>query len=240
MSTSVIDKHESKIRGMVGRIAPTYDLLNRLLSFNVDRYWRWRTTRLVPPAANGPILDLCTGTGDLALAYLRAARGQVTVYGADFCGEMLDLAEAKSRKRKAAEQIHYVQADAQQLPFADNMFQIVCVAFGLRNVRDTDRGLAEMVRVTRSSGKVAVLEFSKPRNLIFGPIFRFYFRYLLPFIGQMISRSKDNAYSYLRESVLDFPDGDALAERLRKQGLKEVFWKPLTFGIATLYVGVKP
>src|SRR5262249_38898850 len=161
---------------MFGDIAPRYDLLNHLLSFNIDRYWRWRTTRLVPPMGNGPILDLCTGTGDLALAYWKAAHGKAPVYGADFCGEMLDRACVKTTRKRAADCIRYVQADAQHLPFADDYFQIVCVAFGLRNVTDTDRGLAEMARVTRAGGKVVVLEFSRPRGALFGRFYQFYFR----------------------------------------------------------------
>src|SRR5262245_34368111 len=222
---------------MFGNIAPSYDLLNHLLSLNVDRYWRWRTTRLVPPTGDAPILDLCTGTGDLALAYDRAAAGRVPVVGADFCREMLTRAEAKTRQRHACGRVRYLEADAQRLPFPDDSFQIAAVAFGLRNVTDTDRGLAEMVRVTRPGGKVAILEFSQPRGWLLGRLYRFYFRWVLPLVGQTISRSKDNAYRYLPASVLEFPDGDALAERLKRRGLCDVSWQPLTFGIATLYVG---
>jgi demethylmenaquinone methyltransferase/2-methoxy-6-polyprenyl-1,4-benzoquinol methylase len=239
VSTSLLDKREARIRRMFGAIAPSYDLLNHLLSLNIDRYWRWRTTRLVPPADDGPVLDLCTGTGDLALAYDRAAGGRVPIIGADFCHEMLTLAVRKTRRRGAAERVRYLEADAQRLPFADDSFQITAVAFGLRNVTDTDRGLAEMVRVTRPGGRVAILEFSRPRHWLFGRLYRFYFRRLLPLVGQAISQSKDDAYRYLPASVNEFPDGEALAERLRRHGLIEVRWHPLTFGIATLYVGQK-
>jgi demethylmenaquinone methyltransferase/2-methoxy-6-polyprenyl-1,4-benzoquinol methylase len=239
VSTTLLDKRETRIRGMFGAIAPSYDLLNHLLSLNVDKYWRWRTTRLVPPEESGPILDLCTGTGDLALAYDRAAGGRVPIIGADFCHEMLTRAGAKTQKRRAADRIRYLEADAQHLPFPDGHFQITCVAFGLRNVTDTDRGLAEMVRVTRPGGRVAILEFSRPRGRLFGRLYQFYFRRVLPFVGQAISRSKDNAYRYLPASVNEFPDGEALAERLRRHGLTDVRWHPLTFSIATLYVGRK-
>jgi demethylmenaquinone methyltransferase/2-methoxy-6-polyprenyl-1,4-benzoquinol methylase len=215
-------------------------LLNHLLSLNVDRYWRWRTTRLVPPAGAEPILDVCTGTGDLALAYDRAAQHKVPIVGADFCGPMLQRAVAKTLRARADERIRYVEADAQHLPFPDNAFQISTVAFGLRNVTDTDRGIAELVRVTRPGGRVAILEFSQPRGWILGPLYRFYFRRILPLIGQIISRSKESAYRYLPASVMEFPDGEALADRLRGHGLTEVHWHPLTFGIATLYVGTKP
>jgi demethylmenaquinone methyltransferase / 2-methoxy-6-polyprenyl-1,4-benzoquinol methylase len=239
VSTPLLDKREARIRRMFGQVAPTYDLLNHLLSLNVDRYWRWRTTRYVPPLDNGPILDLCTGTGDLALAYDRAARGKAPIVGVDFCHEMIALAGAKTRRHAARERITYLEADAQRLPFADDQFQITTVAFGLRNVTDTERGLAEMVRVTRPGGKVAILEFSRPRGWLTGPAYAFYFRRVLPLVGQMISRSKDNAYVYLPASVMEFPDGEALAERLRRHGLEGVRYYRLTFGIATLYVGTK-
>jgi demethylmenaquinone methyltransferase/2-methoxy-6-polyprenyl-1,4-benzoquinol methylase len=235
----LVDKREHRIRGMFGHIAPSYDFLNHLLSLNVDRYWRWRTTRLVPPVESGPVLDLCTGTGDLALAYDRAARGRVSIVGADFCQPMLERAVVKTQRARATGRIRFVEADAQHLPFADDSFQIAAVAFGLRNVTDTDRGIAEMVRVTRPGGRVAILEFSQPRGWLFGAIYRFYFRRILPLIGQLISRSKESAYRYLPASVMEFPDGAALAERLGRHGLTEVRWYPLSFGIATLYVGTK-
>ncbi len=239
MSQSLLDKREVRIRRMFGHIAPSYDFLNHLLSLNVDHYWRWRTTRLVPPRGNGPILDLCTGTGDLALAYDRVSSGRVPIVGADFCHEMLVRAVDKTCRRHAQDRLRFLEADAQQLPFADASFQLTTVAFGLRNVTDTDRGLAEMVRVTKPGGRVAILEFSQPRGW-FGRLYRFYFRKILPLIGQAISRSQDNAYRYLPASVLEFPEGAALAERMRRQGLSDVRWHPLTFGIATLYVGTKP
>jgi len=238
--TSLLDKREARIRRMFGAIAPSYDLLNHLLSLNIDKLWRRRTTRLVPPSGTAPILDLCTGTGDLALAYDRAAGGRVRIMGADFCHEMLVRAVAKTEKRQASERIKFLEADAQRLPFPDNSFEITTVAFGLRNIIDTDRGLAEMARVTRPGGRVAILEFSQPRGRLFGRLYRFYFRRILPRIGQAISRSRDNAYHYLPASVLEFPDGEALAERLRRQGLVNVRWYSFTFGIASLYVGSKP
>lgn len=253
VTSLILDKRETKIRSMFNNIAPSYDFLNHLLSMNVDKYWRWRTTRMVPPKVlpsppaplsegegrNAPILDMCTGTGDLALAYDKAAGGRVPIVGADFCHEMLVRADAKARRRNASERIRFLEADAQHLPFPSDMFQITTVAFGLRNVTDTDKGIAEMVRVTQPGGKVAILEFSQPRGLVMGPLYRFYFRHILPRLGQMISRSKDNAYRYLPESVMQFPDGEALAERLRGHALIDVTWHPFTFGIATLYIGTK-
>lgn len=224
---------------MFGQIAPWYDFLNHALSLNIDKRWRTKTTKLVPPlpADAGPILDLCTGTGDLALAYDRATKGNVPIVAADFCHEML----LRARKKAAAfPQIQFVEADAQSLPFPDDTFQIVTVAFGLRNVTDTDRGLAEMVRVAKPGGRIAILEFSKPRNRVFGALYGFYFRRVLPCVGQLLSRSKENAYKYLPELALRFPDYEALAEKMRSHGLLEVAFRPLTFGIATLYTGTKP
>jgi demethylmenaquinone methyltransferase/2-methoxy-6-polyprenyl-1,4-benzoquinol methylase len=237
-ATLPLDKKGERIRQMFGAIAPTYDFLNHLLSLNIDRKWRQRVTRLVP-VHNGPILDLCTGTGDLAFAYDRSSRGRVEILGADFCGEMLDLAVRKlSRTQK--HRIHFLQADAQFLPFVDSCFEIVCVAFGLRNISDPDKALKEMIRVTRPGGRIAILEFSRPRASLLGKMYQAYFRYLLPLIGQAISRSQDSAYHYLPASVEEFPCGEALADRLRQHGLRDVSFFPMTFAIATLYVGVKP
>jgi demethylmenaquinone methyltransferase/2-methoxy-6-polyprenyl-1,4-benzoquinol methylase len=242
VSSQLLDKREARIRRMFGQIAPFYDFLNHLLSLNIDRRWRDRTARLVPPgpAGDGPILDLCTGTGDLALTYDRAAKGTVPIIGADFAHEMLVRAARKAAGAGAGERVRFVEADAQALPFPDDHFQLVTIAFGLRNVTDTDRGLLEMVRVTRPGGRVAVLEFSKPRNAVLGRLYGWYFRYLLPLVGQLISRSTESAYRYLPASVLKFPDYEALAERMRAAGLVEVKYQPFTFGVATLYVGVKP
>jgi demethylmenaquinone methyltransferase/2-methoxy-6-polyprenyl-1,4-benzoquinol methylase len=239
---NLLDKREARIRRMFGQIAPWYDFLNHLLSLNIDRAWRTKTTRLAPPgpAADGPILDLCTGTGDLALAYDRAAGGSVPIVGADFCHEMLVRAAAKVARKRVADRIRLVEADAQALPFGDDVFQLVVVAFGLRNVTDPDRGLAEMMRVVRPGGRVAVLEFSRPRGRVFGSLYRWYFRAVLPRVGQVLSRSPESAYRYLPESVMSFPDGDAFADRMRAHALTDVRYYPFTLGIATLYVGVKP
>ena len=233
-----VDKQEARVRRMFGEIAGRYDFLNHLLSLGVDVYWRWRTVRKVPPAGEGPMLDLCTGTGDLALAYDRAARGRVPVVAADFCRPMLVIGHGKA-KEAGAKQVTFVEADAQQLPFPANMFQIVSVAFGLRNVSDTDRGLREMLRVCRPGGRIAVLEFSMPRWQPFRFLYGWYFRHVLPRIGQALVRNRHDAYHYLPQSVSEFPSGEALAERMRAAGANEVRYYPLTLGVATLYVGTK-
>jgi len=238
----LLDKREARIQRMFGEIAPWYDFLNHLLSLNIDRHWRARTVRRVPPAppVAAPILDLCTGTGDLALAYDRVARGLVPIYAADFCQEMLVCGARKASAAGARNRIHFVKADAQALPFPADTFQIVAIAFGLRNITDTSTGIAEMVRVARPGGRIAILEFSRPRNWLLGSLYRMYFRYLLPLIGQVLCRNRESAYRYLPESVLRFPDYDALAAQLRFHGLVDVVYEPLTFGIATLYLGTKP
>jgi demethylmenaquinone methyltransferase/2-methoxy-6-polyprenyl-1,4-benzoquinol methylase len=231
---------------MFGEISGRYDLMNHLLSGGVDYYWRWRTIRAVAPAGTVAILDVCTGTGDLALAYWKAGRGRIPVMATDFTPEMLSLAEQKRDRQfgqqiaKGAETLTFLEADTQHLPFDDNQFQIVSVAFGLRNVTNTETGLKEMVRVCQPGGRVAVLEFSMPANPLFNLIYRNYFKYVLPRIGQLLAKNKQSAYDYLPASVSEFPYGQALADKLQACGLTQVTWTPLTFGIATLYVGTKP
>lgn len=225
---------------MFGEIAGRYDLLNHLLSLGVDHYWRWQTVRCVPPVAGGRVLDLCTGTGDLALAYLRAGRGEVQIVGADFCHEMLVIGRKKGLQTDAPDKLTFIEADAQHIPLASDQFQVVSVAFGLRNVAETDVGLREMVRVCAPGGHVAVLEFSTPRRQPFKAVYGWYFRHVLPRIGQLLARNRHSAYSYLPESVGQFPQGDQLADSMRAAGLTEVWYRGLTLGVATLYVGKKP
>lgn len=239
-----VDKSGDRVKRMFGEIAPRYDLLNHLLSGNVDRYWRWRTTRIASPVTTGPladapILDLCTGTGDLALAYDKAARGKLRITAADFCPEMLALGEQKGAKTGVNDRIEWVEADANNLPFESNTYQLVTAAFGLRNVSDTDAGLREMTRVTRPGGKVAVLEFTTPRRQPMKAIYGWYFRNVLPRIGQAVMRNNSAAYEYLPESVKAFYEYEQLTERMEAAGLSSVRFHPLTFGIATLYVGEK-
>lgn len=235
----LLAKDAPRIRRMFGRIAPWYDFLNHLLSLNVDTHWRRTLARLVPPTPGKPVLDLCTGTGDLAFELDRAAKGRCPVTGSDFVPEMLAIARKKAAKRKAADRVTFVEADSTALPFPADQFDLVTVSFGLRNVTDTAKGLSEMVRVASPGGRVAVLEFSRPRGKVLGPLYQGYFRRVLPRVGNLLAKNEDSAYKYLPESVLTFPDGEALAAMMRAAGLQNVWFKPLTFGIATLYVGVK-
>ena len=234
-----INKSEERVRTMFGQIAPQYDRMNHLLSMQVDRYWRWRTVRMVQPRDNQPILDVCCGTGDLALAFYRATRGAVPIVATDFCAPMLEIGEAKKRRAGIGGQLRFIEADTQQLPFDDDSFQIVSVAFGLRNISDTDRGLTEMVRVCARGGKVAVLEFSMPGRQPLRGMYRWYFNNVLPRIGQWMARNNQDAYHYLPASVGEFPSGGKLATRMAAAGLGTVTYRPLTFGVATLYVGTK-
>ncbi|MGB7345473.1 MAG: bifunctional demethylmenaquinone methyltransferase/2-methoxy-6-polyprenyl-1,4-benzoquinol methylase UbiE [Pirellulaceae bacterium] len=235
-NASSLDKSNSRVREMFRQIAPRYDLMNHVLSLNVDKYWRWRAVRRLKMTANAPILDTCTGTGDLAIAIAKKAPENVDVVGSDFCHAMLEIA----RKKTAGDDIVFLEADSQELPFDDDKFQCVTVAFGLRNVTDTDRGLAEMTRVCKPGGQVMVLEFSQPRMFGLRQIYGFYFRNVLPRIGQLFAKNDKSAYSYLPESVGQFPDGQKLADRMTAAGLTNVRFSPMTFGVATIYEGLKP
>jgi demethylmenaquinone methyltransferase / 2-methoxy-6-polyprenyl-1,4-benzoquinol methylase len=234
-----VDKSGRRVRSMFASIAGRYDLLNHLLSLNIDRLWRRFTTRAVPPEPGVPVLDCCTGTADLALAYDRAARGESPIIGSDFCRPMLERGVTKVRKAGASHRITLVEGDTQRLPLPDNTFGVVTVAFGLRNVSDTVRGIDEMVRVARPGGKVAILEFSRPRTRVLSGLYLFGFRQILPRVGQALAPNGHGAYEYLPISVLQFPDGQAMLDLLASRGLLDVRQYPLTFGIATLYVGTK-
>lgn len=235
-----LDKSGARVRRMFASISRRYDLLNHLLSLNIDRKWRAFTTRVAAADPGDLILDCCTGTADLALAYDRASGGNSSIVATDFCREMLVLGRDKVRRARASSRITLIESDAQRLPLASDTFGVVTVAFGLRNVRDTIRGLDELIRVARPGGKIAILEFSRPRGAVLGRLYLAFFRHLLPRIGQAIAPNADHAYEYLPQSVLAFPDGEAMVELLVQRGLSGVVQHSLTRGIATLYVGTKP
>lgn len=238
--TAVVDKSGERVRRMFAEIAPRYDLLNHVLSLNIDRYWRWKTLKLLKLHPGVPFLDVCTGTGDLAIAASRTLGAGTEVVGSDFCGEMLDFARKKQAKlADPRPNLRFVEADTMELPFADGMFQAVSVAFGLRNVSDTKAGLQEMKRVCRDGGTVAVLEFSKPSMPGLKHLYEFYFKSILPRVGNSVAKNSSEAYQYLPQSVSEFPSGEELASVLREVGLKNVRWSPMTFGVVSLYTGVK-
>lgn len=217
-----------RVRAMFGRVAHRYDLANHLLSFNIDRHWRARTVARVRPALDRPgarVLDLCCGTGDLLLA-LGAARS----IGADFCHPMLVRAMDKGARA-------VVEADALALPLAGGAFDLVTTAFGFRNLANYRAGLAEMRRVLRPGGMAAILEFSQPPNRLFGALYGFYSRRILPRVGGALSGSPD-AYTYLPESVRRFPPPDELAEMMRQAGFAGVRYERMTGGIVALHTGV--
>jgi demethylmenaquinone methyltransferase / 2-methoxy-6-polyprenyl-1,4-benzoquinol methylase len=224
---------------MFGAIAPRYDLLNHWLSAGIDRWWRRRTVQLASASGEGPVLDVATGTGDLALAYWRSGGGRVRVVGVDFCRPMLDLGREKIRRAGADGSLTLLEADALNLPFADGSFEVISIAFGLRNLADPDRGLREMARVCRPGGRVAVLEFSLPTNAAFRAVYGWYFRRVLPRIGQALARNPQGAYNYLPASVGDFFSRETLVAKMEQAGLTDVRCCPLTFGIAAIYVGRK-
>ena len=236
-TTSPVDKSSDRVRDMFAQIASKYDLMNHLLSLNIDKYWRSATVKRVPVSGGEPILDLCTGTGDLAFA-LRKKHPDVPIIGADFCNEMLDVARQKQRQR-GIHDIEFVEASAMELPFESDQFQVVSVAFGIRNVEDTAQGLSEITRVCRPGGRVAILEFSRPYIWPLSSIYNMYFRYVLPKVGQWMAKNDKSAYEYLPSSVSQFPSGNDFADLMRNAGLSQIEMHPMTLGVATLYVGVK-
>jgi demethylmenaquinone methyltransferase / 2-methoxy-6-polyprenyl-1,4-benzoquinol methylase len=231
--TTTEEQASRYVRGMFGRVAHRYDLLNHVLSLNIDKYWRARTVRIFAPILDRPhatVLDLACGTGDLALALRRRARA--TVLASDFCHPMLVRAREK--------QVPFLfEGDALSLPLRDNSLDLITVAFGFRNFTSYSRGLAELRRVLIPGGTLAILEFSTPPRRVVRSAYRFYSTRVLPRIGAAFSGARD-AYEYLPESVRKFPDAPALASAMRACGYSEVRFSYLTFGIVALHTGVKP
>ncbi|MCC6838891.1 MAG: bifunctional demethylmenaquinone methyltransferase/2-methoxy-6-polyprenyl-1,4-benzoquinol methylase UbiE [Flavobacteriales bacterium] len=224
-----------QVERMFDRISPKYDLLNRLCSLGTDQAWRRKVIRAVGREPVDRLLDVATGTADLALMTSKVAKH---ITGADISAGMLAHGRTKVEKAGLSDRIELVQADAADLPFADGSFDAITVAFGVRNFEDLPRGLRGMVRVLRPGGRLFVLEFSKPEQTPFKQLFRFYFHRVMPLIGRMVSKD-DAAYTYLPASVDAFPQGKAFEAMLADCGLRELRSRKLTFGIATLYTGRK-
>lgn len=224
------------VRDMFTSIAPRYDLLNHLLSMNVDRLW-WRRTAMafteILQRPDAQVLDLCCGTGDMAFALARQAHSATTILGADFSHAMLQRAATKGQGTP----LHWIEADALQLPFANQQFDLLTSAFGFRNLADYDAGLCEILRVLKPGAECGILDFGEPKGLL-GKIYRVYFRRILPAIGTFIS-GVEGPYAYLPSSVERFPSPDQMLDRMRRAGFREASWKPFTFGIAGLYRGRK-
>ena len=221
------------VRQMFGQVAPRYDLLNHLLSLNIDRYWRARTVKrvrglLANPA--GRVLDVCCGTGDLTIALREAASGSVV--GSDFCHPMLTAA------RQKAQTISFFEADALDLPLQSSSVDLVTVAFGFRNLASYERGLSEMLRILRTGGTAAILEFSRPPNPAFASLYDFYSYRVLPKVGRAISGAGE-AYTYLPESVRKFPGAEEFARWMTHAGFDDVSFERMTFGVVALHIGRK-
>ena len=221
---------------MFNSIAHRYDFLNHFLSAGIDKYWRRRAIDELVAAKPQRVLDVATGTADLAIAALRADPEHVT--GIDISEGMLAIGRQKLTERHLTDRVTLQQGDSEALAFADDSFDAVMAAYGVRNFENLDKGLAEMYRVLRPGGKLVVLEFSKPRAFPLKQFYNGYFRFVLPTIGKLVSRDQA-AYSYLPESVQAFPDGEAFLAHLRRAGFQAPRWQTLTFGISALYTATK-
>ncbi|MBZ5633572.1 MAG: class I SAM-dependent methyltransferase [Acidobacteriia bacterium] len=225
------------VRGMFGRIAPRYDLLNHLLSFNLDKRWRARMVARVTEILDRPdarVLDLCCGTGDVLLAL--EGRAWRPLLASDFCHPMLVEARRKISSRGFRSPVF--EADALTLPLAGDSLDLITVAFGFRNLANYERGLQEMLRVLKPGGVAAILEFSQPSNPAFRALYGFFSTRVLPRIGGIVSGSPD-AYTYLPESIRKFPGAEQLAEKMRRSGFSRVEFERLTGGAVALHLGYK-
>jgi len=233
------DKESGKkqqVADMFDNISHKYDFLNHFLSLGIDIRWRKKAIKLLKEIEPKQILDIATGTGDFAIESLKLNPDHVT--GVDISEGMLNVGREKLKKRKLDDRITLASGDSENLPFEDNKFDAIIVAFGVRNFENLEKGLSEMLRVLRPGGKVVVLEFSKPKSFPFKQLYNFYFKNILPTLGKTIS--KDNAaYTYLPESVRSFPDGKEFTSILDKLGFKSTQCKPLTLGISSIYTGIK-
>ncbi len=237
---SLKDAH--RIKNLFSVIARHYDLLNALLSLKRDSAWRRETVKASGVDLGSKVLDVCTGTGELALAYADKIGAEGFVIASDFCFEMLVIGDEKLQQPVGAvsnRTTSFLAADTLILPFLDDTFDVVSVGFGIRNVSDLEMGIREMARVAAPGGRVVILEFTQPVNPLFRSLYYFYFTKILPFVGNLISRSKDDAYGYLPRSVMKFPNCDALKAVMEQCGLTDVQFHRKTFGIVSIHVGKK-
>jgi demethylmenaquinone methyltransferase / 2-methoxy-6-polyprenyl-1,4-benzoquinol methylase len=230
-------KQKEQIRDMFNSIAHRYDFLNHFFSLGIDRRWRKRLVKMVAPAEPRQILDVATGTADLAIELAKLKPEKIT--GVDISEKMLEFGQEKINNQKLDQIIILKHSDAEKIPFSDRSFDLVTVAFGVRNFENLQKGLKEIHRVLRNNGRIAVLEFGMPRHFPVKQVYKFYFRFLLPTFGRWISRDP-GAYTYLPDSVETFPHGKAFAAELEAAGFGEVRIHPLSFGIAGIYIAEKP
>jgi len=224
------EEHARRVRGMFAKIAPRYDLLNHLLSANIDKRWRRRVVQRLQPllTKDARVLDVGCGTGDLSIELFE--NSSANVVGIDFCAPMLELAKAK------APQLQFIEGDALNLPFAEASFDVLTIGFALRNLADVERGLRELLRVLKPNGHVAILEFSHPVRPAFSSLVSFYNWRLLPWIGGLVSGSR-GAYEYLPDSIAKFPNQETLASMMCGAGFANVRFENLSGGIAALHMG---
>lgn len=229
---------KEQVATMFDNISPSYDLLNHLLSLGIDVLWRKQAIRMLRKRQPKPrlILDVATGTGDFALEALSLYPDKII--GVDISAGMLEVGRKKMKKRNVEHRVEMLQADSENLPFEDNMFDAVIVGFGVRNFENLQKGLKEMNRVLKPGGVLTVLEFSRSRTFPFKQGFNFYFNHILPRIGRLVSKDK-SAYTYLPESVQAFPDGNDFLKILEETGYTKAAWKPLSFGISAIYLATK-
>jgi demethylmenaquinone methyltransferase/2-methoxy-6-polyprenyl-1,4-benzoquinol methylase len=218
---------------MFDGIAARYDLVNRVISLGIDQSWRRKTVRALNLGPGHRVLDLATGTADLAIQVAHSGPS-VSVVGLDPSGKMLDVGRVKVERAALESRIELVQGDAQALPFADGCFDSVCIAFGIRNVPDRGQALREMARVTRAGGRIAILELSEPRSGLWGALARFHIHTVVPYVGALLSGVKE--YQYLQRSIAAFPPADEFAALMQSSSLNVVGVHPLTFGVCHLYV----
>lgn len=234
MSTTYLPLPEEKpkyVQRMFARISARYDLMNRLMTGGLDRRWRRLVVELCELPPGGTLLDVATGTGDIAYEALRA-HPHARAVGVDLTWEMM----AVGRRKDPRGTLPFVQGDALALPFADNSFDAACSGFMMRNVADIAQAFAEQQRVVRPGGRVVCLEISQPPPSLWRPVFHFYFFHVVPLIGGVVGRARD-AYTYLPHSTLPFPDADTLADIMRQVGLKDVYYRRLLFGSVAIHVG---
>lgn len=226
------------VRQMFDDISHRYDLLNRLLSFGIDRRWRRFAVSQLSIPKNGRVLDIATGTCDVALEVAQQSDSSVTIIGEDFTQGMLVQGQAKLNSSEYGSRIMLVNAPCEAIPHPDATFDAITIAFGIRNVVDRQAGLCEMFRVLKPGGRAVILEFSNPRSRLFRQLYYFYFQKILPTIGGLIS--KRSAYQYLPDSVIEFPSQGEFSRMMGQAGFKRLQHCDLTFGISTVYVGDKP
>ena len=225
---------KQEVAEMFNNISRRYDFLNHFLSLGIDKLWRIKAVKEFRSIQPKRLLDIATGTGDFALELLKLKPEQVV--GMDISDGMLEVGRQKMRKRKVDDVISMLNGDSENLPFEDGYFDGVTVGFGVRNFENLEKGLSEMLRVTRKGGKIVILEFSKPKRFPVKQAFGFYSKYLIPFFGKLISKDK-KAYAYLPESVAAFPEGDDFLTILTKLGYRNATARPVSGGIATIYTG---